>query len=305
VTPCTIEVDANRKKQITIYVSKDGYKIEEKTFKLVSGKEIDVSLQLQKIKVNLPPPPTNDTPVNVNNENRIMGKDGAPMVLIPAGEFVMGSNNGNVDYGMNKEHTVNVDAFYMDVYEVTNEQYRKFIEATGHPAPTCWNDPNLNEPKQPVVDVTWDDAMAYCQWVGERLPTEAEWEKSAKGGLVGKLYAYGDDISHDKANYFGTDGKDTWSKPAPVGSFVPNGYGLYDMVGNVWEWCADWFSDSYYAQSPKDNPKGPDSGSARVLRGGAWNVSIEYLYVAKRYSRNPQSKYYKDHGFRCAKDVEN
>jgi len=303
VTPCTIEIDAKNKKQVTIYASKEGYKTTEKTFKLASGNEMDVSLQLQKILVS--PPIPDNAPTNISTENRIIGKDNVLMVLIPAGEFVMGSNNSNVDYGMNKEHVVSVKAFYMDVYEVTNEQYRKFVEATGYAAPSCWNDSNLNEPKQPVIDITWDDAVAYCQWAGERLPTEAEWEKSAKGGLVGKLYTYGDEITHDKANYFGAEGKDTWSKPAPVGSFEPNGYGLYDMAGNVWEWCADWYSDSYYAQSPKDNPKGPDSGYARVLRGGAWNVAAEYLYVAKRYSRNPQTKYYKDNGFRCVKDVEN
>ena len=145
------------------------------------------------------------------------GKDGAEMVLIPAGEFQMGSN-----YGYNDEkpvHTVYLDAFYMDKYEVTNALYKKFMDATGHKAPAYWNDSSYNAPDQPVLGVSWNDAKAYAEWAGKRLPTEAEWEKAARGGLVGKKYPWGDSISHDDANYGGTGGKDKWDGTSPVGSF--------------------------------------------------------------------------------------
>jgi len=228
----------------------------------------------------------------------IVDKDSAEMVFIPAGEFEMGSN----DYDDEKPvHTVYLDAFYIDIYEVTNAQYKKFMDATGHKAPAYWNNSNYNDPQQPVFGVSWEDAKAYADWAGERLPTEAEWEKSARGGLVGKKYPWGDDITHDNANYGGTGGKDVWDGPAPVGSFAPNGYGLYDMAGNVWEWCADWYNESYYANSPKQNPTGPSSGKRRVLRGGSWNYDSDVgLRVANRNFHLYDPTYvFSSDGFRC------
>ncbi|MBI1925207.1 formylglycine-generating enzyme family protein [Candidatus Poribacteria bacterium] len=153
----------------------------------------------------------------------IMGKDGAPMVLIPAGEFQMGSVDGN-----NNEkpvHTVYLEAFYMDVYEVTNAQYKKFMDATGHPAPRYWNDSKYNAPDQPVVRVSWYDAAAYCVWAGKRLPTEAEWEKAARGGLVGKKYPWGDSIDYSKANYYGNN----IGRPTPLANIRPT-----DMGCTIW-----------------------------------------------------------------------
>ncbi len=219
----------------------------------------------------------------------IIGKDGAPMVLIPAGEFQMGSNYGDGDE--KPVHTVYLDAFYIDKYEVTNAQYKKFMDATGYKAPEYWNDPDLNKPDHPVVGVSWYDAVAYAEWAGKRLPTEAEWEKAARGGLVGKRYPWGDSISHDDANYDGTGGKDRWEYTSPVGSFAPNGYGLYDMAGNVWEWCSDWYYRFYYFslyyrfyyfRSPRANPRGPDSGTIKVLRGGSWVDLVDILRVSLR-----------------------
>jgi formylglycine-generating enzyme required for sulfatase activity len=224
-------------------------------------------------------------------------EDGAPMVLIPAGEFQMGSNDGE---GNQKPiHTVYLDAFYIDKYEVTNAQYKKFMDATGYKAPESWNDSNYNAPNQPVIGVSWDDAKAYADWAGERLPTEAEWEKAARGGLVGKRYPWGDNITHDNANYDGTGGKDIWEFTSPVGSFAPNGYGLYDMAGNVWEWCADWYDSNYYASSPKSNPTGPNSGLSRVLRGGSWyDGNGLTLRTAYRDYNDPTTTDY-GLGFRC------
>jgi sulfatase modifying factor 1 len=219
--------------------------------------------------------------------NEIIGKDGAPMLLIPAGEFQMGDSFSEGRVIELPVHTVYLDIFYIDKYEVTNAQYKKFMDATGYKAPTYWNDPNYNALDHPVVGVSWLDAVAYAEWADKRLPTEAEWEKAARGGFVGKRYPWGDDISHDNANYDGIGGKDIWGYTSSVGSFAPNGYGLYDVTGNVWEWCADWYDGNYYANSPKSNPTGPESGVARIVRGGAWTLTIDTLRVAYRRNNNP------------------
>ncbi|MBD3182425.1 SUMF1/EgtB/PvdO family nonheme iron enzyme [Candidatus Poribacteria bacterium] len=221
------------------------------------------------------------------------------MVEIPAGSFQMGSNNGDPDE--KPVHTVYLDTYYIDVYEVSNKLYKKFIDDTGHRKPKFWDDAKFNLPGYPVVGVTWEDAKAYAEWAGKRLPTEAEWEKAARGGLVREKYPWGYGINHDKANYQGTGSKDTWSYTAPIGSFEPNGYGLYHVAGNVWEWCSDWYSPTYYANSPRQNPKGPDSGKGRILRGGGWSSFPPDLRVSERFfsASAPEDKF----GFRCAKDA--
>jgi len=276
----------------------------------------------------------------------IIGKDGAKMVLIPAGEFQMGTDPAEIpdlvqlakNQGFSDaeaswfedetpRHTVSVDTFYMDAYEVTNAQYKKFVQATEHSEPVGWGietpisdfkpweSENYNGDNQPVVCVSWDDAKAYAEWAGKRLPTEAEWEYSARGGLAGKRYVWGDDWPPPKnsGNFADETAKkafpywtvingydDGYAYSAPVGNYKPNGYGLYDMAGSVWEWCADCYDENYYANSPKQNPKGPDSGECRVLRGGSWGYyDGSALRVAYRGDHDP-TYFYGIVGFRCA-----
>ena len=183
------------------------------------------------------------------------------MVLIPAGSFKMGSNDGE-DHAK-PVHTVSIDAFYMDEYEVTNAQYREFVQAIGHSEPRYWDDSKFNQPNQPVVGVSWNDADAYARWVDKRLPTEAEWEYAARGGLSGRKYPWEDTISLSQACYDS-------DKPKSVGSYSANGYGLYDMVGNVWEWCADWYDSDYYNNLPTRTHQGraaAHSGCCGVVVG--------------------------------------
>lgn len=234
------------------------------------------------------------------------GKDNSYMVLIPEGEFDMGCDVGNDDE--KPIHKVNLKPYYIDIYEVTNAQYQKFVDETNYKKPTHWSDKTMNAPSQPVVLVTWYDAVEYCKWAGKRLPTEAEWEKAARGGLVGKLYPWDDKITQDDANYYGSGGKDFWEMTASVGSTIPNGFGLYEVAGNAQEWCADYYDSKYYANSPQQNPTGPSSGKVYVVRGGSWGDEYRLnkdfsLRVAARRSLDPyEANQYT--GFRCVMDVE-
>jgi formylglycine-generating enzyme required for sulfatase activity len=274
-----------------------------------------------------------------NEYNGTNANEFQSMILIPAGEFQMG-DAAKIKWsseifsmtpslkGYSNERPVNIvylDAFYLDKHEVTNEQYKKFMDATGYKAPDYWDDPNFNIPNHPVVGVSWFDAEAYCKWAGKRLPTEAEWEKAARGVLVGRIYPCGDSLSHNDANYGGTFGKDGWEFTSPVGSFAPNGYGLYDMAGNVNEWCSDWYDENYYKEGRNrynknyplrsNNPKGPHSGSTRVARGGSWRQITPGGYgygpsrdpsglrVSNRYGYHSPTSTYNDVGFRCAMDI--
>ena len=239
------------------------------------------------------------------------------MVSIPAGELQMGSDDPEADNDEKPVHTVFIDAFYMDRYEVTNAQYQKFVLANprwgkdridlrfhdgNYLKDWTGNDYPIGKANHPVVSVSWYAAMAYAQWAGKRLPTEAEWEYAARSGWMGQKYLWYDGIDSSKANYNQNVGDTT-----PVGKYLPNSYGLYDMAGNVWEWCLDEYNAEFYSVSPRDNPlSGPDwiisdftsVQTDRVLRGGSWGVDSGFLRTAYRFSLNPASTYF-DCGFRC------
>jgi len=217
------------------------------------------------------------------------------MVLIPAGSFTMGSRDGGPE-DEKPVHRVELDAFYMDVHEVRVGQFRDFVNQSGYEYGGNWNDVAKYSPgdEYPMVYVNWNDATAYAKWTGKRLPTEAEWEYAARGGLVGKRYPWGDEgATAEKANYGNNVGK-----PTVVGSYPANGYGLYDMAGNVWEWCADWYGSDYYSKSSAKNPLGPGTGSGGVLRGGSWGSDASYLRGANRFNYAPDNRSYFC-GFRC------
>lgn len=207
-------------------------------------------------------------------------------VRIPEGEFLMGYPDGLKDE--KPLHPVYVDAFDMDKYEVTQLQYESVVGKN----PSYFN----KCPLCPVEKVTFHDAKAYCEKVGKRLPTEAEWEKAAKGGKTGIFYWQDDD-----AEFYAWTGNNSDYKTHPVGEKEPNAYGLHDMAGNVWEWVADWYDPKYYQRSPRKNPKGPVEGDKRVARGAAWGHLPELLRHTYRESYEPNTRYING-GFRCASD---
>jgi formylglycine-generating enzyme required for sulfatase activity len=218
---------------------------------------------------------------------------------IPDGEFLMGCDQGRDEE--KPVHRVWVDAFEMAVHQVRNRDYACFLESTRHPAPPQWNDSNLNDPDQPVVSVSWFDAVAYCAWLTEiygrryRLPTEAEWERAARGGREGELFVWGaEPQSHPN---YARRWTGVVNGPRPVGEEPPNPYGLFDLGENVHEWCSDWYGKDYYAISPDRNPQGPETGDRRASRGGSWRHHIKVTRCAAR-SSIPPAFHYADYGFR-------
>ena len=248
------------------------------------------------------------------------------MVLIPAGKFEMGNNGPVEHYGPQEDespvHTVYVDAFYMDKYEVTNADFKKFLDANPE-----WQKGNVefqssesylpdwegnNYPTRKdnhPVRVNWYAAMAYASWAGKRLPTEVEWEKAARGGLKNQDYPWGNSINPSLANY------EVNPSTVSVGSYAPNKYGLYDMAGNVEEWCLDEYQADFYKDSPKRNPiAGADNitdivknykdvKSHRVLRGGGWVFGPDHVRVSNRWKQSPEDNRYVT-GFRCVKSAK-
>ena len=220
------------------------------------------------------------------------------MILIPADSFTMGSESGNRDE--QPTHAVFLDAFSIDQFEVTNAQYWEFLEATRRRPPKYWGDPRFNRPDQPVVGVTWMDARDYCRWAEKRLPTEAEWEKAARG-TDGRRFPWGT----EPPNGFRANFRNETGHPVEVGSYEDglSFYGVHDMAGNISEWVRDWYDRAYYSVSPDENPRGPSKGSFRVIRGGSWRDFGANLRSSIRRSFNPMAGR-DDLGVRCARDVE-
>ena len=233
------------------------------------------------------------------NGQELENKD-ASMLLIPAGEFTMGMNQAGADY--NPAHRVVIDSFYMDKHEVTNSEYYKFSQETGYKLPETWGTSifrsGMDFPNHPVIGINWYDANEYAKWAGKRLPTEAEWEYAARGGLIDQPYPNGENWAVERRT--NTLGNGWMNLIVDVETFRPNGYGLYDMGGNVWEWTADIYDEAYYSASPEDNPKGPGKGTIKSIRGGSWHSGA----MCKRvYFRRGLPGNWVDFavGFRCAK----
>jgi formylglycine-generating enzyme required for sulfatase activity len=236
-----------------------------------------------------------------NHVNPPLAKqDERSMVLVPAGEFVMGSSTGDADE--RPVRRVYLGAYFMDKDQLVVGQYAKFLEATSHTVPPEWNIMSrAMHRSRPVVNVNWEDAAAYCKWAGKRLPTEAEWEKAARG-TDGRIYPWGDE---PPSKFHGNMKKELWNNHmglTPVGMFEDgkSPYGINDMAGNVWEWVSDWYAPNYYQTGPLRNPTGPPAGNHKVVRGGSWGSGPEGLRASERETRLPSFQGYGT-GFRCAK----
>jgi formylglycine-generating enzyme len=228
------------------------------------------------------------------------------LVQIPSGWFLMGSEAGQDCE--RPVHRVWVDPFLLAPSQVTNSEYKLFLRATGVLPPPFFADANFNDPQQPVVAVSWHEATRYCEWLTAqlsrnfRLPTEAEWERAARGGLEQKQFPWGDDAPQSLPDY-----EKRWQTgPEPVARYAPNGFGLYDIGDNVHEWCSDWYDPNYFAVSPERNPQGPDQSpmkpARKASRGGSWRHHIKVSRCSARSSIPPEFQY-ADYGFRVACSV--
>ena len=340
-----IDTGVRLEKQVAVGLELSGYKSRVKRITLKGGQQIPWDVHLEKIerepiqpKPSVPEtPPEKDPSINEekllisrNTLQTIVGNDGAEMVLIPAGEFEMGNDDNATTKPV---HTVYIDAFYIDKYEVTVGQYNQFARSTGHQPMGDSLYQYSPTDQHPVVGVTWQDALAYAKWAGKRLPTEAEWEKAARGGLVGQFQAWGDAaLDGTQCNFADKSLREVWSRErsdednwadknlddgyalaAPVGSYLPNGYGLYDMAGNVWEYCFDAYDKNFYANSPSRNPvaniivkDGENNivaiNKLRVARGSSWYDAPSGIWIASRLGVDPRNTAF-NQGFRCAKSV--
>ncbi len=251
-----------------------------------------------------PAPLPSSTPAS--SSTQVSAKDGMVLIYIPAGDFLMGSADSDKEANGDEkpQHKVYLDAFWMDKTEVTNAMYalcvqagacKTLIETKSFARSSYYTSPQFKD--FPVIYVSWDDAGRYCKWAERRLPTEAEWEKAARGA-DGKLYPWGDTSpSPSLLNFNKNVGDTTQAGKYPDGAST---YGVLDMAGNVWEWVADWYDEKYYSKSPNRNPDGPASGGFGILRGGAWVTEVNYVRAAQRLK---VAFDFRDSilGFRCAR----
>jgi formylglycine-generating enzyme len=244
------------------------------------------------------------------------------LARIPAGDFLMGASDAEED--QRPVHRVHLSDFFIGRFPVTQDEYARFVRASGYPAPAVrelpliaaggrdavflelaapyiWTEgtPPAGYGTHPVVLVTYDDALAYCRWLsGElqrdvRLPTEAEWEKAARGGVDGQRYPWGNDIDPTRGNFLTDPSVKRQRGTRPTGTYPPNAYGLYDMCGNVWEWVSDWYAADYYGSGQVQDPGGPASGDMRIVRGGAWvNDDVSMLRCSYRHKVPPDTYAY-------------
>lgn len=244
--------------------------------------------------VSKPKPP----PEPSSGDVRENPKDGLKCVFIPAGTFRMGCSPGDNQCSSNEKpaHDVRIsNEFWMGQTDVTVEAYKRFASATARSMPTpSGTNPNWTDGSVPMTMASWEDAHAYCEWAGMRLPTEAEWEYAARSGSTGARYGALDAIAWYSDNSNG--------RPHGAGEKQPNAFKLYDMLGNVWQWTADWYKDSYYSETVNVDPQGPTGGDHRVLRGGSWFNYSSLVRASDRSGFQPSFRFYSD-GFRCAGEI--
>jgi formylglycine-generating enzyme len=258
------------------------------------------------------------------------------LAAIPAGPFVMGSDDGAADE--RPPHTIHVDAFAIGVHHITNAEYARFVRETGYRPPAiddlplvvragglereqqfrasgelyAWKgaQPPSDRLNHPVTLVRWEDATSYCRWLSRllgravRLPTEAEWEKAARGGLERQPFPWGQGLDRQRANFLSDPSQKNNHGTTPCRTYPANGYGLFDMSGNVWEWVADWYDPAYYSHSPERNPTGPLDGQFRIVRGGGWLSADESMLTCSHRHRVPTDTYSYGIGFRVACSAE-
>lgn len=270
------------------------------------------------------------------NADKSVNDGYGPYLLVPAGAFRMGDNTGDGEAREKPVHLVELDAFYIGRYEITNGEWRKFRDDPGYDDPRFWPErrivpkdqvPYWSQPNNhgggtpdsdayPVLGVNWDSAVAYCKWLSAktgktyRLPTEAEWEKAARGPDQ-RRYPWGNTIDHSYANFVGSQTFDTGLPPGYYDGTVRGGrathdnaspYGAYDLAGNVMEWCQDWYGRDYYAMSPRRNPRGPATGAYRVVRGGSFFVEASDLRASARSAAWPSFQGHRMIGFRAVRE---
>ena len=347
-----IDTGVHLEKSVYVGLELSGYKSHVQKISLQGGQQLSVDVHLEQIVERTLPPKSDPNltqpeiiediqlkdeevhPSSPNLPQTILGADTAPMALIPAGEFQMGSDYNTLGNAATRPmHVVYLDAFYIDRYEVTVGQYNQFVRATNYRPLPEWVYRYSRTDAHPVIGVSWHDARAYAKWAGKRLPTEAEWEKAARGGLIQKNHPWGNAaVDGTQCNFADKNMRIIWDRErepednwadenlddgyaytAPVGSYPPNRYGLYDMAGNVREWSFDAYDENFYANSPYENPiaeilvrDGANNivavNKLRVTRGASWYDGVRSIWIASRLGQSPEHQV-TNVGFRCVKSV--